>query len=50
MTTEEKTFCGDVSRGPIAEWFDSLQATIAWVASKTQWLKDNLFTILYRFS
>ena len=50
MTSEEKTFCGDVSRGLIAEWFDSLQATITWDASKTHWLKDNLYTIIYRFS
>ena len=44
-----KDLFGAVSRGPIAEWFDSLQATITWDASKTHWLKDNLYTIIYRF-
>ena len=38
-----------VSRAPIAEWFDSLQATITWDASKIHWLKDSIYTIIYRF-
>ena len=46
---ERKDLSGAVSRGPIAEWFDSLQATITWDASKIHWLKDNLYTIIYRF-
>ena len=44
-----KTLFGVVSRRPIAEWFDSLQATVTWNASKIHWLKDNLYTIIYRF-
>ena len=44
-----KTFFGSVSEGPVAEWLDSLQATIIWDASKTDWLKDNLYTINYQF-
>ena len=44
-----KDLFGAVSRRPIAEWFDSLQATITWDASKIHWLKDNLYTIIYRF-
>ena len=44
-----KNLFGAVSRRPIAEWFDSLQATITWDASKIHWLKDNLYTIIYRF-
>ena len=44
-----KDIFGAVSRGPIAEWFDSLQTTITWDASKIHWLKDNLYTIIYRF-
>ena len=44
-----KNLFGAVSRGPIAEWFDSFQATITWDASKIHWLKDNLYTIIYRF-
>ena len=44
-----KNLFGAVSRGPIAEWFDSLQATITWDASKIHWLKDNIYTIIYRF-
>ena len=44
-----KALFGSVSRGPVAEWFDSLQATITWDASKTHCLKDNIYTIIYRF-
>ena len=44
-----KNLFGAVSRGPIAEWFDSLQATVTWDASKLHCLKDNLYTIIYRF-
>ena len=44
-----KDLFGAVSRGPIAEWFDSLQPTVTWDASKKHWLKDNLYTIIYRF-
>ena len=44
-----KILFGAVSRRPIAEWFDSLPATITWDASKIHWLKDNLYTIIYRF-
>ena len=46
---ERKDLFGAVLRGPIAEWFDSLQATITWDASKIHWLKDNIYTIIYRF-
>ena len=46
---QRKNLVGAVSRGPTAEWFDSLQATITWDASKIHWLKDNLYTITYRF-
>ena len=45
----KKNLFGAVSRRPIAEWFDSLQATIRWDTNKTHWLKDNLYTIIYRF-
>ena len=38
-----------VPGGPIAEWFDSLQATITWDASKIQGFKNKLYTIIYRF-
>ena len=44
-----KALFGSVLRGPSAEWFDSLQATLRWDPSKTHWLKDNLYTIIYRF-
>ena len=44
-----KDLFGAVSRGPVAEWFDSLQATLTWDASKIHWLKDNLYTTVYRF-
>ena len=43
-----KDLFGAVSRRPIAEWFDSLQGTITWNASKRHWLKDNLYTTIYR--
>ena len=46
---QRKSLVGAVSRGPTAEWFDSLQATITWDTSKIHWLKDNLYTIIYRF-
>ena len=46
---ERKDLFGAVLRGPIAEWFDSLQATITWDASKIHCLKDNKYTIIYRF-
>ena len=44
-----KDLFGAVSQRPIAEWFDSLQATITWNASRIHWLEDNLYTIIYRF-
>ena len=43
-----KDLFGAVSRGPVAEWFDSLQATITWDGSKLHLLKDNLYTTIYR--
>ena len=46
---QRKKLVGAVSRGPTAEWFDSLQATITWDASKIPWLKDNLYMIIYHF-
>ena len=46
---QRKNLLGVVSRRPTAEWFDSLQATITWNASKIHWLKDNLYTIIHRF-
>ena len=49
MTTKGKRFL-DVSRGPVAERFDSLQATMTWHASETRWVKDNIYTIIPAFS
>ena len=44
-----KVLFGSVSQGPVTQWFDSKQATIKWDASKTDWLKYNLYTSIYQF-
>ena len=44
-----KSLFRSVSRGSVAEWFDSLQATIIWESIKTHWLKDNISTTAYQF-
>ena len=44
-----KALFGSVSQGTVAEWFDLLQTNTTWGASKTHWLKDNIYTIIYEF-
>ena len=42
-----ETFLGSVLQRSAAEWFHSLQATLAWDENKTHWLMDNIHTTIY---
>ena len=35
---QRKTLFGSVIRGPVAEWFDALEAALAWNEIKTQFI------------